>query len=246
MNKRHAAVLALVAALSATACSGGGGNSTSSPTTTVAAGSTTVPGTTPTTTPGTDPALVAKAKAAVFQPGDFPTGFEAQPEEPGQGLGLDILWTELTRCLGVENTAPPAGRATSPTFKMGLATQGRATVEYTTEPAASAVATALAGSKAPDCLNQAFAADVDRSKPEGATPGAVKVATSDVTVAGKKALAWRINASVNLQDLVVPLFQDFIVIVNKGTVVRMVFLQPGSAFPQDLEHTLEEAVVSRA
>jgi len=87
---------------------------------------------------------------------------------------------------------------------------------------------------------------VDRSKPEGATPGAVKVTPSDVTVAGKKALSWRINATVNLQDLVVPLFQDFVVIVNKGTVVRTLFLNPGSEFPQDLEHTLLEKVAGRA
>jgi len=242
MTKRRHAGLVFLVALSATACGGGGGKDTSSPTTTAGA-----PGvTTPTTTPGTDPALIAKARAAVLQPVDFPAGYEAQPEEPGQGLGLDTLWAELTRCLGVENTAAPAGRATSPTFKKGLATQGRATVEYTAEPAASAVAAALVGPKSQDCLNKAFAADVDRSKPDGATPGPVKVTTSDVTLAGKKVLAWRINASVNLQDLVVPLFQDFVVVVNKGTVIRMVFLQPGSEFPQDLERALEEKVVSRS
>lgn len=244
MRKHHPVMFLLVVALSATACSGGG-KGTASPTTT----STVVDGpgpTTPTTTPGTDPVLVAKAKAAVLQPGDFPAGYEAQPEEPGQGLGIDTLWSELTRCLGVESTATPAGRATSPTFKKGLATQGRATVEYTAEPTATAISAALTGPRAQDCLNQAFAADVDRSKPEGATPGAVKVAPSNVTLAGRKVLAWRVNASVNLQDLVVPLFQDFVVSVNKGTIVRMVFLQPGSEFPPDLEHTLEEAVVSRS
>ncbi|MDQ6728462.1 MAG: hypothetical protein M3066_20205 [Actinomycetota bacterium] len=246
--KKHPAVtvaLLVVAALTATACGGGKGTATPATTTTPTTVDSTA-GTTPTTTPGTDAALVAKAKSAVFQPGDFPAGFEAQPDDPTQGLGIDTVWSELTTCLGVPSTATPAGRATSATFKMGLATQGRATVEYTTEAMATADAAALTGPKAQDCLTKAFAADVDRSKPEGATPGPVMVAPSDVTVAGKKALSWRINATVNLQDLVVPLFQDFIVIVNKGTVVRMMFLQPGSPFPQTLEHTLEEAVVSRA
>jgi len=237
-------VVLVVAALAATAC--GGGKSTATPATTTTSTADSTGGTTPTTTPGTDAALVAKAKAAVFQPGDFPAGFAAQPDDPTQGLGIDAVWSELTTCLGVPSTATPAGRATSPTFKMGLATQGRATVEYTTEPAATAVSAALTGPKAQDCLTKAFAADVNRSKPEGATPGPVMVAPSDVTVAGKKALSWRINATVNLQDLVVPLFQDFVVIVNKGTVVRMMFLQPGSVFPQALEQTLEENVVGRA
>jgi hypothetical protein len=246
MQRRRAVLSLVVVALVAGGCGGGGGKDKAVGTTT-----TTVapePGTSilTTTTLGTDRVLAAKAVAANLQKADFPAGFEPQPDETGQGLGIDQVWLDVTRCLGVERTAAPAGTATSPTFKKGLATQGRSTVEYTTEPAASAVATALTGPKSVDCLTQAFAADVDRSKPEGAKPGPVKVATREVTVAGQRVLSWRINASVNLAELVVPLFQDFTVMFNKGTMIRLFFLNPGSEFPQDLEKTLVDAVVARA
>ncbi len=196
--------------------------------------------------PGTDQALIAKAQAATLQPADFTPGFAAQPEEPGQGLSIERVWQELTACLGVKVKGAPAGVATSPTYLRGLATQGRSTVEYTTEPNAAALATALAGPKAQACFTRVFAADVDRSKPEGAKPGPVTVTTRQVPPAGDKIMAWRINASVNLDELVVPLFQDFLVIFNKGTVIRMFFLNPGAEFPQDLERSLLDKVVARA
>lgn len=236
---RYRTVLLLVAiAVVSADCSGGGGSRTATVNTVVPA---------PQDTAGTDPSLVSKARAATLQPADFPAGFKPQPEEPGQGLSIDLVWRELTRCLGVEATAPPAGVGTSPTFKLGLATQGRSTVEYVGEPRAAALATALAGPKAQQCLTQVFTADVDRSKPEGATPGAVSVTPRDAAVAaGQKALAWRINASVHLAELTVPLFQDFMVIFDHGTVIRMFFLNPGSEFPQTLERSLVDTVVVRA
>jgi hypothetical protein len=49
-----------------------------------------------------------------------------------------------------------------------------------------------------------------------------------------------------MDALKVPLFQDFSVVVNKGTVIRMLFLNPGSEFPADLEKSLVDKVVSRA
>lgn len=243
MHRKRAVLVFVVAGLLAAGCGGGKDKAGGTTTTAVA-----VPGTIAitTTTLGTDPALAAKAVGANLQKADFPAGFEAQPDEVGQGLGIDQVWSELTRCLGVERTAPPAGTATSPTFKKGLATQGRSSVEYTTEPVATAMATALAGPKSADCLMKAFAADVDRSKPEGAKPGLVKVTPREAAVAGQKVLSWRINASVNLDELVVPLFQDFTVIFNRATIIRLLFLNPGSEFPQDLEKTVVDKVVARA
>ena len=223
---RRAVGALVVSALVTAACSSGGGGSASN-------------------SLGTDPTLVAKAQATTLQTADFAAGFEAQPDEPGQGLSIDLVWKELLQCLGVKRPAP-TGLGTSPTFLRGLATQGRSTVEYTSEKAAATLATALAGPKAPACLNKVFAADLDRSKPEGATPGPVTVTPRDIAPAGQKTMAWRINASVNLAELVVPLFQDFIVIFNGGTVVRMYFLNPGSEFPQDLERSLLDKVVARA
>jgi hypothetical protein len=247
MNKTRALLFVLALALLAVAC-GDAGEKVSGTATTVAAAPQHLVADTPTTAlAATNPALAAKATAATLQKADFPAGFEPQKEEPGQGLQIDALWADLTRCLGVGTGAPPAGTATSPTFLRGLATQGRSTVEYTSEPAAAAIATALTGPKAQTCLDQAFAADLNRSKPEGSTPGPVTVASRTVaSAAGQKTLAWRVNASVNLGDLVVPLFQDFQVTVSGGTVVRMLFLNPGAEFPQDLEKTLVDKVQTRA
>jgi len=235
---RFRTLLLLVAiAVVGAGCSGGGGSKSGTATTIAPAPQDS----------GTDPALVSKAKAATLQPTDFPAGFVPQPEEKGQGLGIDLVWSELTRCLGVEATTPPAGVGTSPTYKLGLATQGRSTVEYVGEPRAAALATAFAGPKAQQCLTQVFTADVDRSKPEGATPGAVSVMPRDAPVtSGQKAMAWRINASVHLAELTVPLFQDFMVIFDHGTVIRMFFLSPGSEFPQTLERSLVDTVAVRA
>lgn len=230
----------IVPALLVAACGGSGGKS---------AGGTTVPPPgqpTSTASPKPDSPMSVKAKAAVFQATDFPPGFEAQPEEPGQGLALETLWSELTRCLGVDSGADRSGIATSPTFKQGLATQGRSTVEYASDASSATLTAALTGPKSQGCLMTVFAADLDRSKPDGGKPGAVKVTPRDVAPIGQKVLAWRINASVNLDELVVPLFQDLLVVFKGGAVIRTFFLSPGNEFPQTLERSLVEKVVGRA
>ena len=227
----------LAVALLLVSCKGGSGAN--------AGGTSTSPGRpTSTAPPTTDAAKAAKAQAAVLQKDDFPPGWGTQP--PDAGLNIEMVWQELTACVGVQNVRPPVAAATSPTYLQGIATQARATVEYTTEPSASAVATALGSSKFDRCANDAFKADVERSKPEGSTAGPVQVAPRDYTQYGQKTLAWRINASVNLSDLQVPLFQDFLVIFNGGTVIRLFFLNPGAEFPQNLERSLVEKVVARA
>lgn len=249
MRTNRAVMGLLLTAVLAAGCGGSDSDSDAAGTTAPAwrGGTATAPTSSPTTTVAvaTDPALAAKAKAATLQGSDFTAGFEEQPEEPGQGLGIDALWAELTKCLGVETTRS-AGKATSPTIKRGLATQGRSTVEYPTQPAPDAIAAAFTGPKADGCLQEAFVADLARSKPEGSTSGPVRVAPRDVPPVGDRVLAWRINASVNLEDLVVSLFQDFLVIVDGPALIRMWFLNPGSEFPQELERSLVEKVVSRA
>jgi len=252
-RKSRAVLILVVMALLGTACKGSddrgaqtGGGTVTSPSTTPAS---TAPPTSgpPTTGPAKDPALAAKAKAATLQPGDFPAGFAPQPDEPGSGLNLELLWTELTRCLGVDTAASRLAAATSPTFLRGLATQGRSTVEYTSEAATTAVTAAVAGPKFAGCANDAFAADVKRSAPEGGVPGPVTVAPRDLAVAPPaKASAFRINVTISLAELKVPLFQDFLIIVRGGTLIRMLFLNPGSEFPPDLEKTVVEKVVGRA
>ena len=185
-----------------------------------------------------------KAKAATLQTADFPTGFDPVPEADGGGLNIEQLWTELMGCLGVPK-GTPTGVGTSPTFKRGLATQARTTVEYASDASAAAIDAAIKGPKFQKCADTAFAADVKRSAPEGGVPGPVAVAASKGAPVAPKSSTFRITVTVNLAELTVPLFQDFFVIYTGGAVIRALFLNPGSEFPQDLERTLLGKVISR-
>ncbi len=195
--------------------------------------------------PATESPQTVKAKAATLQHADFPPGFEPQPEEPGQGLQIETLWAELSRCLAVDSTAGRTGMATSPTFLRGLATQARSTVEYTSEATANAIFTALAGPKSQTCLNEAFGADVKRSAPEGAVPGQVAVAALAAPPAAQRISSFRVTVTLDLDGLKVPLFQDFLVAFERGAVVRFFYLNPGAEFPQDLERSTVQKVLSR-
>ena len=247
MHKHRALTsLCVVSALFLAGCGSGDDDGDAGGTTAPPSGgvTTTATGAATTTTPAKDPAKAAKAAAAVFQASDFPAGFAPQPED--EGLGLDAIWSDLTGCMGVDTAADRAGTATSATFLRGLATQARSTVEYTTPSSSAAVATALAGPKFQQCATDAFAADVKRSAPEGGVPGPVEIAPLDVPTPGPKISAYRVNVTINLQELQVPLFQDFLVVFDGEALVRMLFLNPGSAFPPELQKTLVDKVVARA
>jgi hypothetical protein len=214
-------------------------------TTTTGATTTTTVATT-TTTVATDPALVARAEAAVLRAGDFPPDagrWEAEP--PEEGLDLEIVWRDIVQCLAVD-PGPPLASATSPTFRRDLATQVRTTVEHRSEQSAMMLADALAGPRYPECARNAFAADADRSKPEGATPGPVQVSPLPVAQRGQRTVASRVNLTMNLDDLQVPIFQDLIVVFDAGRVVRLLFLNPGGAFPENLRASLTDKVLARA
>ena len=242
MRNARALGLVLVSVLLVAAC---GGDDDSK----VAAGpstSTSTASTTTSTTTGpasTDPAMRAKAEAAVLQAGDFPPGWETQP--PEEGLDLEIVWRDLMDCTGVAAGQPSLGIATSPTFLRDLATQARSTVEYTTETSAQAIAAAVAGPTFTECAKTAFLEDAKRSAPDGGVPTPVEVAPLDFPVPGHTASAFRITNTMNLDDLPVPISQDFLVFFRGGTVTRLVFLNPGGPFPQDLERSLVEKVVGR-
>ena len=184
------------------------------------------------------------AKAAVLQATDLPAGWREQ--DPDGGLFIEATWQDLTRCLGVESTGQPLGIATSPTYVRGLATQARSTVEYVPEQRAQAIAAALAGPEYKECATKAFAADAKRSAPEGGVPGPVEVTPLDVPALGKVTSASRINVTMNLEELKVPIFQDFLVVFDGELVTRLMFLNPGGPFPPELERSLAEKVVARA
>lgn len=255
MQRKPAVMSLLVSTLLAAGCGGGdGGGSTTTvpapevtttvPATTTAAPSTTAAAVTSSTAAAAAANLGPKALAAIFQQADLPAGWKpVDPADPQ--LNLETVWTELTKCLAVPATKP-LGIATSPTYIRGLATQARSTVEYTTEAAATAFATALAAPKVQGCLTDAFNADVKRSAPEGGVPGPVAIASHNVGAVAPKTNAYRITAEISLSELKVPINQDFVVIFSGGTIIRALFLNPGSEFPQDLEKSLLQKVVSRA
>lgn len=191
-----------------------------------------------------DPAKAAQAEAAVLRLEDFPDGWA--PHDPEEGLDLEVTWRDLTTCLGVEPADQAIGIATSPTFLRGIGTQARSTVEYTPEAQAQELAAALASPEYEDCATEAFAADVARSAPEGGEPGPVEMSALDFPELGEDTFASRVNVTIDLDGLQVPVFQDLVVIFDGEAVSRFMFLNPGSEFPPELQRTLVEAVVDRA
>ena len=192
----------------------------------------------------TDPENAAQAEAAILRTEDLPEGWGEQP--PEEGLGLEATWQDLTSCLGVEGPEEPLGIATSPTFLRGLATQVRSTVEYMPEPQVQELAAALAGPQFEQCAIDAFEEDAARSAPEGGVPGPVEVSPLEFPELGEQTLAWRVNVTINLEGLEVPIFQDLVVVFDGEAVSRLMFLNPGSEFPPELQRTLVETVVDRA
>ena len=201
---------------------------------------TAAPSTEPTST---DAAKEARAKAAVFQATDFPPLFRVH--DPGEGVDIDVIWRNVIRCLGIEQTGQPLGLATSPTYVRALATQAQSTVEYMPQPAAQAIATALAGPNLNNCASQALSADAAREH-EGADTGEVEVSAYDFPQLGGTTSATRVIVTLNLPERRVPIFQDLIVVFKGESVIRVVFVNPLEPFPEDLQRSLVEKVVSRA
>ncbi len=246
LRRRLLACLAVAVALTLLPGCGGDddeGSASSTPTTAASSAQTTQAA--PSTQPqreSSDRARAEKAKAATLQSGDFPPGWKDDPEAQ---VDIDRVWQELTRCLGVEQTGPALGIATSPTFRQGLATQARSTVEYMEEPAAKSIAAALAGPKFKECATGVFTDDARRSAPEGGRPGPVAVTPLDFPNLAQTTSASRINVTMLLDELQVPISQDFLVFFDGGTVVRMFFLNPGGPFPPSLERSLVDKVLAR-
>ncbi len=252
MQPHRALALLLVSTLFLAGCGGDDGGDEDAGTTTTEAPDTTE--TTDSTAPSsdgqtpdgesTDPARAAQAEAAILRMDDLPEGWELQ--HPEEGLGLEATWQDLMTCLGVEVADQPLGIATSPTFLRGLATQVRSTVEYLPDAQAQAIAAALDSPQFQQCATDAFAADAARSAPEGGVPGPVEVSPLDFPELGEQTFAWRVNVTIDLEGLEVPIFQDLVVVFAGEAVSRLMFLNPGSEFPPELQRTLVETVVDRA
>jgi hypothetical protein len=222
-----------------TGCPGDGNGST---VTTVGGTTTSVASTT--TAQPQDPAKAAKAKAAVLQPGDFPAGWAAKPED--ERLDHETTWRELTRCLGSEDSGQGVASALSPSFARGPATQVTSAVEYLSASSAAALATAFGGPKLASCAEQAFVADVKRNAPEGSTPGAVQVAPLDVPKLGQLTSAFRASTPLDMGGFEIKITQDFVIVFKDDSVSRVSFLGAGQPFNTELQNSLVGKVVGRA
>ncbi|HUQ63206.1 MAG TPA: hypothetical protein VM121_05600 [Acidimicrobiales bacterium] len=186
----------------------------------------------------------AEAEASVLQASDVPADWVTQPAE--ESLHLDLIWQEVTGCLGLGGLEQPMAWAVSAGYTHGLAQAARTMVQYRSEAANRSISDALAGPGAAQCLLQTFSADVDRSAPEGAVREKIDLASLDLAPLGQQTYAWRISAVLNLNGLKVPVHQDFLVAFKAEAVIPMLFLDVGSPFDSGLERSLAEAVVSRA
>ncbi len=61
-----------------------------------------------------------------------------------------------------------------------------------------------------------------------------------------KVIAYRINATVLLGNAPIALTQDFFVIFKGTAIIRLLYLNPGSDFPPELQRSQLEKVVGRA
>lgn len=186
-----------------------------------------------------------KAQEAALKASDFPSGWSSKPHEklPGE----DELAAEIARCIGISN---PSSRASaeveSPDFTSGFATSASSVVTFvTTEEEADADATAFAGDKFPQCAEPGFAKQVQTVAPEGATVDAVKIATSRFPTYGDRTVSYRVNATIQLGEMTIPVNIDLVRVFKGRAEVSFVFSNPGPPFPADVARTAVAKVVER-
>lgn len=187
----------------------------------------------------------ATARKANLQTADFPAGWKSEPHKklPGE----DDRTAAIATCLGV---TPPSTRATaevaSPDFSSGLATQASAVITFVeTEEEASADAAAFAADKFPGCAEASFAAQIQQVAPEGATVDGLKITKIDFPATGDHTSAHRVEATLHIGAMTVPINIDLVHVVEGRAEVAMVLVNPGSPFPEDLARSLSAKIVER-
>lgn len=188
----------------------------------------------------------ARAEAAVLALADLPAGWRAQAEEDRPDH--DTTWQALADCLEIEDPSQAAvAAATSPTFVSGVATQVTSSVAYLgSEEQVQAVAAAYTGEQSLACASEALASDVERNAPPGGTVSEVQVAAFEFPDMEDAVAAYRAMARIDLGEVTVPIVMDVVTIFDGRAMSRMVFLNPGEPFPEELQRSLTEKVVGRA
>ncbi|MEO7520093.1 MAG: hypothetical protein ABIY58_15190 [Acidimicrobiales bacterium] len=228
-------VLLTMAAWSITACKGGGDA-----------------GSEKSAQPGRPPLVQAKADAAVLKDSDLPDSWKRAAA--ADQLDEEATWGALTTCLGIGNAGATqavalgeVARAQSPTHLTGQGTQVTSTVAYlATDQEMRRVTGAFAGPQLDDCSQQALSRAVAAGAPEGATPGPVEVAPLDLPPSGDVTSAHRATATVNVGGVKVPITMDYVVVFKGISISRLLFVNPGEPFPQDLQRSLVAKVAGRA
>jgi hypothetical protein len=247
MRARLIAASLLALALMSTSCGGNdgkkaaiGGSTTSAPAVNA----------NPPTTAQASAADRARVEGAVVQRSDLPeSGWREQPndEKPNH----EATWLELTGCLGLGD--PNAGEhasATSATYVTSFAEQVTSTVQILDTDRIRRITDGLRSSSFSACAQKAFAADIKRNGPEGATPGTVQVVPLDVAKLGEFSSAYRASTTLSVgPGIMIPVFTDFVTVANGRVLSRVTFINAGpgaTPFPAELEQSLVQTVVSRA
>ena len=191
----------------------------------------------------TDASLEARAKRAVLKQSDLPEGW-AKGTGTGLAAGHEQAWVDIRDCIGAgEEIDAGAVRATSGPFESGGA-RVESIVTYVNAEQASGFALSMASLDAVDCGREALAAEAVRDAPQGETVARQEVAPLSLPrLANAASWAARSTTTYSSGPVVVT---DVVVLISEGALCRLAFVNEGGPFPQDLQQSLIEKVVSRA
>lgn len=201
----------------------------------------------PTTFAPPDPALPAKAEAAVFQASDFPPEWLAVRAAAG-GLAIENVWANLARCLRITYALRSTGQAISETYLLPPGKQAQALIDYVRPgQGLETVRLALESPAFSGCAKEAFGAGISQAAPAGASVGAVTVeAPLGAPVKADHVFTARIAAPVNLPDFSITIVQDLVVVFSDSSIIRLLFLDAGKPFSPEFRQRLTQTVVNRS
>ena len=191
--------------------------------------------------------LTALARQATLTQADFPAGWTADPPDTADDTDDDAEGRALAECLGAPyDNSPPA--AESSFSKDGLTATSEFSVARTPEWARADFAT-LNNGGAPGCFKKVLAGMLNTDKPTGASYD-IDVTRLDIAAlvppaAAPNSAGFRATITLHRGDLTLPMTFDTIMIRKDRIEATVGFTSVGTAFPEDLRHSLTTAVVNR-